>query len=461
MKKKLLVFLLSCQVLLSACTGNGYDNFSFPQNAGKSTITPIDQHKIETHYEDHGEVLPTVSRAASDDGLCVIENKGIYFDVTLDFEKGDHYAVGKAYGEAIMKIMPEAEGIVESYIYENIEEAFTNVDDTLYHRLDIRATILFDSIPKEYQDELNGIAEAFTSGKGMVKDGKLSFEEFRLAQFVPDAVRGTACSAVSLDGSRTSSGKRITSRLLEWYIGTENQVTKIHTVTHIKNAEKSYTAVGCLGLMTTLTAINSSGVMVGELDVGSVSEDYQIQDKTSYTFAMRYAIENYPTAREVAEYLAEHAREYTYCANILVTDEKEALCVELPVTESDGEPIIRDKNSKLLDEIVNDCQDCLIIVNAYVCAGRDPSGIKFSSNIIRWERFNEWFAGDSSFSLGSFKEIMTSERHDEQASLVQIGNNDAGFHLVIADYDTRTLQASFAKEDAKGEPPVFYEIGTF
>ena len=263
MKKKLLVFLLSCQVLLSACTGNGYDNFSFP---------PINQHKIETHYEDHGEVLPTVSRAASDDGICVIENKGIYFDVTLDLEKGDHYAAGKAYGEAIMKIMPDAEGIMESYIYENIEDAFTNVDDTLYRRLNTRATILFDSIHKEYQDEIRGIAEAFASGEGMIKDGKLSFEEFRLAQFIPDAVRGTACSAVSLDGSRTESGKRITSRLLEWYTGTENQIAKIHAVTHIKNAEKSYTAVGCIGLMTTLTAINRSGVMVGELDVGSVSE---------------------------------------------------------------------------------------------------------------------------------------------------------------------------------------------
>ena len=59
MKKKLLVILLSCPMLFSACTGNGYDNFTFPQNEGKSTITPIDQHKIETHYEDHGEVLPT------------------------------------------------------------------------------------------------------------------------------------------------------------------------------------------------------------------------------------------------------------------------------------------------------------------------------------------------------------------------------------------------------------------
>ena len=230
---------------------------------------------------------------------------------------------------------------------------------------------------------------------------------------------------------------------------------------HYKNEDKSFTAIGSLGLMTTLTAISSSGVMVGELDVGSVVEEYDIKEKTSYTFGMRYAIENYSTAREVAEYMTEHAREYTYCTNILVTDEKEALCVELPVTETDGMPIIRDKGTKLQDKLPNDCQDCIFIVNAYACDGHDETVMRQGTNLIRWERFNEWFAGDSRFALGSFKEIMTSERYDEKIPLVQIGNNDMGFHLVIADYDTRTLQAAFAKEDAKGDPPVFYEIGAF
>lgn len=444
---------------MAACSSEGYDNFSFPETTGKSTIVPIDQHKIETHYEDRGEVLPTIATYTSEDGLCVIEDKDVYFDVTLDFEKGDHYAVGKAYGETILKAMPDCAGITESFLYENIEAFFTNPDDVLYKLLSLRATVLFDSIPAEYQEEITGLAEQLASGEGFTKDGDLSYEEFLLMQFVPDAFRETACSAVSLDGTRTTSGKRITSRLLEWYTGTESQIAKIHSVVHYQNADKSFTAVGCLGLMTTLTAINSSGVMVGELDVGSVFEDYEIVDKTSYTFGMRYAIENYSTAREVAEYLAEHAREYTYCANILVTDEKEALCVELPVTESDGVPIIRDKDTKIQDGLANDCQDCIFIVNAYVCDGHDETAIRYASNIIRWERFNEWFAGDSVFSLGSFKEIMTSERYDER--LYQIGNNDIGFHLVIADYGTRTLQAAFTKEGAKGDPPVFYEIGSF
>ena len=39
--------------------------------------------------------------------------------------------------------------------------------------------------------------------------------------FVPEALRGTACSALSLWGSKTATGDTITVRLLDWNLGTQ------------------------------------------------------------------------------------------------------------------------------------------------------------------------------------------------------------------------------------------------
>lgn len=448
-------------LLLCSCAPCSYDNFTFPEEQPVSTLVPIDDNTRITDYDNDAPYDVTLGCVASSDGLCAIEIKEHYFDITLDLENGDHYSVGKAYGEALLMAFGDRFDIMESYLYENARYFFTEVDESTYVELGRRTTELFGSLNEDYREEINGLCDVVTTGSGFVEDGILTRDELILGQFIPDALRPTACSAVTLGGSRTESGERITSRLLEWPTGTDDQAANFHAVIHYVNGERSFTSVGILGVMTPFSLISDDGVMIAELDVGSSETPFTCEDKTSYTFAMRYAVENFTTAREAAEYMAENAYDFTYCANILVTDEDDAFCVEMSVTPDEGEPIIRDENTPITDLLPYTAEDCLYIVNGFVCEGHEDYVSTFVHNRIRWERFDQWFTGDTVFSMETFKEIMTSERCDEDTPVHIIGNNDTAFHWVIADYGTRTIQASFMTAGATGDAPQVFTVGTF
>ena len=444
--------------LLTSCATNSYDNFSFPEKED-SVLVKVADYSRKTDYDNDAPYDPTVTTVSSSDGLCVMEVKEHYFDITLDLEKGDHYSVGKAYGEVLRMVAGDCFSSMESYLYENARYFFNNVDDSTYEELGKRTASLYSSLPKDYQDEIRGLSEMVTDSKGFVEDGVLSYDEMILAQFIPDALRGSACSAVSLDGERTESGKRITSRLLEWPTGTKSQVANMHAVVHYIHGESSFVSVGVLGVLTPFSLMSSHGVVIGMLDVGSDDTAFTCENKASYTFGMRYAIENTTTAREASEYMAEHAYEYTYCANIFVTDEKDAFCVEMPVTPENGKPIIRSKETPIFSTLPNTAENCIYVVNGFVCEGHKDIVTYKLGNRIRWERFDSWFTGNMKFSLETFKEIMTCENTERAMQVV--GNNDSAFHWVIADYDTRTIQASFTVADPKGDAPVLYTVAQF
>ena len=85
----------------------------------------------------------------------------------------------------------------------------------------------------------------------------------------------------------------------------------------------------------------------------------------------------------------------------------------------------------------------------------------FLHNAIRFKRMNEWFAGDEKFSLGEYKERITSEEDSDDNDFDVIGNNNGAFHLLLVDYATGTMQGSFAVEEPDKSAPVFYDIGEF
>ena len=215
-------------LLLTSCTSKAtYEGFVFP-NQGGSTLTPVEEYKRTLELEDVCTEEPTLSTYSSDDGLCIIEKKEHYYSVTLDLEKGDHYKAGAAYAEAILKTSSDFAENFEPYLFENITMAFSEVNEESYKSLTERVTALKDSLEEEYRLEVEGFADRISGGvHGYEKDGIISYEEALTLQMVPDALRGTSCSAVSLDGSRTVSGKRISARILEWLTGSSDQLSSI------------------------------------------------------------------------------------------------------------------------------------------------------------------------------------------------------------------------------------------
>ncbi|MCR5600852.1 MAG: hypothetical protein K6G33_08965 [Ruminococcus sp.] len=462
MRRKICVFtavIAASAVLLCGCGKNGYEDFVIPEQ-GNSVLTALKENVVENHYEG---VEPTVEEAQSTetsaDGLCTIKCMSSYYDITLDYEKGSYYDVGKAYGEMTLKVRADYGEMMEQYLFENISAVFMNLNGD-YSSIKERVDSFYNALYSDYKQELDGFADAVSGdSQGIKKDGILSADEVRLCQFVPDALRGTACSAISLDGTMTASGSRISNRILEWQLGSENQLCRAHSLVHFINGSKTLTSVTYLGFFPILTAVSDDGVMISEYDVGSyMGEPYTYLEKRSYTYDMRYAVENYATARECVDFLVDNAEKYPYCVNVLATDENDALVAELVVESSDGTPTVRDGSSKLGDKIEWSDPHCVCVVNSFAADG-NPGYIAFdANNNVRWKRYEQLFCGQKGLTTGRFKELITSEKLSETRENIR---SDSVVHMVLADYDTKRLQAVLTGEDGVVQTPEFIDLGSW
>lgn len=444
-------------VLLSGC-----GNKAAVEINSLEVMKPVDSYltKEVREYKDEGTKETSVSTLSSEDGLCVIKVMPSYYDVTLDYEKGDRASVGKAYGTLIRERMPDYIDVMEPYIYENIRMAYGG--NYTEAAVETREKVLFESWRQEYREEISAFAEAISGGvHGIAEDGKLSYEEAVLAQMIPDALRPTCCSALSLWGSKTSTGDRITLRNLEWNLGSDNQMGKIHAVTHMKNGDRSLTAISALGLLDIISGINDNGVFAAILDVGSVQDEaYVCEGKKCYTMDLRFALEECSTARDLGEFMVRESGNYTWCHNLIITDSNDSFCAEdcvSQVVESGyGKSVLRDCNTPILKGLSWDSQDSLCVVNSFASEGNQDGFSGSNSNIIRFAKYNEWVKAKDKFSPKDVKELITQETVDQYA--VQNVHSAGSAQLILIDYHTGSVQVAFSGPDGVTDKPDFIEV---
>ena len=452
--------VLLSAVMLSSCGRTTYEDFNIPES-GESQLTPVSSIYVEKNYKGVAPVKEETKEIyESADGLCRIEQKDSYYDVTLDYENGSYKDVGAAYAEAILLARPDYAEYLEQYLYENIN-AVANDANEEYEEIEKRTTAIYTALDEDYRQELDGFAERVSNDEvNFEKNGKISRDEVILMELIPDVLRGTACSALSASGDTTATGERITCRVLEWQLGSENQLCQAHALVHYKNGEKSFTSVTYMGFFPILTAVNEEGVLLGELDVGSAGTEYTYENKTSYTYAMRYALENMGSARECAEYLAENSKSYPFCVNILATDKKDAFIAELVVTdeEKDGKTVLRDGSTKLNETVEWSDPNYLCAVNSFAAEGNNDYLTYNEGNIVRWKRYEQLFCGQKDMTLDHFKELMTCEKLNKDLVCIR---SDGVVHMVIADYATNTLQAILTGKDGVDDDPELIDLGSW
>ena len=465
--------ILLCMIIITGCSGAipSYDNVDVTVN-GECVLSPVSDCFVEDVYASRPSLVEeTIATYTSEDGLCVIEEKEDYYEVTLDYENGSYYDVGKAYGECI-KITPAYSDYVtgiEEYIYENIHVTFPDVVED-YTPIWERTVEIMGNLPQNYYDEMNGLAEAISGGiTGMERDNQLSYEEMILGQLVPDVLRCTACFGLSVWGDKTDTGNRYTARVMEWYVGSTRQIATIHSVVNMKNGEESYTMIGLLGCMTGLTIINNDGVMLAELDVGS-GEPYECYGKRSYTYDLRYCAEKFISADECTEYLIAYADagSYTYNPNVLITDYNNSYCVELISDPESGCPVVRDQYTELNAGVEWDNPDSLCVVNSYAVNGNEDLLTTNMDNYIRWERMNQWISEVDLVGLDTMKDLLTRDTltvteeegdGDYNNNIVDIYSKIL-FHIAIFDYETGEIHVCFAGEESCDKPD-FIMVGYF
>ena len=475
-----IISLLSGACLLLGLSGCGtntatYDGFT-PDVSAESSIEPVGTTLCDESYEGEEaateEVIHTYS---SEDGLCTIEKKPSYYEVYLDYTKGDYEAVGRAYAQTILEMDFKFGEIMEPYLYENINMAFPSLNGD-YSPVQDRIDDLLVNLPDEYRVELCAFAEALSQGEtGFTENEKVSYEEALLVSIVPDTLRGTSCNALSVWGEKTETGERITSRTLEWSLGSENQMCLAHAVTHFKMPEdrNSYVTFSVLGMLDVLTTINDDGVMAGILDAGT-GFDYYSEGKKCYTYELRYAVEHMSDARSVGEYMVDESKDFTYSHNIIITDKSDAFVAEDWVDDPDkvlekyaatgeideddmGFSILRDADTPLMEGITWDNPDSLCVVNTFVTKDNIDNLTSVGNNFVRFTKFNTWVGEKEKLSVADVKGIVTRES-TEHVSRFQKIHSENVFQTIIYDYSTGNIDVVFTGTEGVEDHPSFVRI---
>src|SRR5512133_161840 len=261
------------------------------------------------------------SYAKSKDAVS-ISDKGTHYEVLQDYTQGvTHFEMGEQMYQQILLAVPDYENIIDSYLYE----LFSVTD--IYNLMLSRVDDIKPQIPVQYKEEIDGMGSKVSTTENVAGDGKLSAAELYLMQLLPDVARSTECSGISVFGSRSAIGSPMTARILDWFEGTKNQLPQIQSVTTVKNSNKSICMIGYLGFVGILTAFNSDGVFAGILD--SPSEfPYSSTNKRSYLNDIRLALENYSTMADVASFLSDTSRKYTFNHLVLLSDKNSAGVLE-------------------------------------------------------------------------------------------------------------------------------------
>ena len=460
-RKKIICLSLVLCVLLSPCGCGKKENEIHSEGMKKVGSYNIEEKVELTDESEKEEVLESFS---SEDGLCVIDKYPTYYDITLNYENGKPEEVGAAYANVILQAMPQYGEFFEPYLYENIRHAFGGRDIN-YEALEARVTTLIASLPDEYRTEVESFAETLSNGEeGYVENEKLSYIEVLTGQIIADALRPTACSALSLGGSKTKSGERISLRNLEWNSGSEYQMTDIHAVVHMKKGDRSITAISMLGILDMITAINDDGVMIAILDVGSVEDlPFVYEGKKCYTFEIRYALENFSTAKEAGEFLVGESGDFTWFNNLLCSDARDAFCCENATGEvaatGKAHSVLRTVDSELMEGLTWDDPDSLCIVNSFATKGNQDSFTVNEFNLTRFVKYNKWVSEKDKFSVADVKGLMAREVVDQYE--VSNVHNSGTIHTVIVDYATGNIHVSFTKGAYTEDIPEFLDVGKY
>ena len=457
-----IVVIVAGMIMISGCN----NPVETSHKGLEAPVSPVGSYMtgVTADYEDAGETAEVLKEYTTPDGLCTIKVTEAYFDVTLDEEKGTPYEAGLAYGTAISEIYPDFGTGLEPYLYENIREAFPDIEDD-FSPVEVRMRALFDSIDPHYQEEVRGLADGLgITEHGIVPDGEISCEELMLAQIIPDCLRPTACSGLALWGEKTATGDMMGVRCLEWDLGSDRSMCRIHTVLRIRNHEKSITSITFLGLFDVLSGVNDDGIFMSMYDSGS-DKEFSYEGKTCYSFALRHCLEEYTTARDCGEYMVENSERFTWSHNIMIYDGREVYCAEDAAgalqDSGEGFSALRDNTTPIMKGLSWDSPDSLCVINSFLTEGNYDNISGSRVNAVRFSKYNEFVKAKDKFSTADLKDAMTQEIVETDLygmPTVQNVHRDNLTQMIIIDYHQGSVQVAFTGMEGVVDKPVFYQV---
>jgi hypothetical protein len=145
-----------------------------------------------------------------------------------------HYEFGRQFALQIKNAVPNFEELVNLTLKATI--GLTGVS---FDTLNTRAHAIYNNIPEEYQQEIQGMQSVFSGTNDDVDSKQLSQNQLLIYELAPDVARLVTCSASAAFGSGTTTGRTIVGRNLEWNDHTRPYLSQLHEVVMLHNGSQS------------------------------------------------------------------------------------------------------------------------------------------------------------------------------------------------------------------------------
>lgn len=300
-----------------------------------------------------------------------IYDAGTHYEVRIDYEHGaTPRQIGEEYGEQLLAACPQFESIFDSYILEATQGSWI-----VYKVMLSRVKKIRKQLQPQYREEIEGIASKLSGGDDNKQgDGKLSADELFTLNFMADIARMNSCSAVAAYGNSTAFGQTICGRNLDWPDGKQNQLSKIQSITTIRNGRQSLVNIACLGFLGAVTAFNAYGVYGAILD-SPTGRKYSASGKRSYAMDLRQALEQGSTIEQVASFMADEQKRYPFNHVIFMADPVRAAVLENNISgfSANRRRELRTASSIMRKNAPWQIPDAIGTVNCFCLEGNDDN----------------------------------------------------------------------------------------
>lgn len=407
--------------------------------------------------------------------LAEVADKGSHYEVILDYETGaSPRDMGRAYAEALVRCVPDVESKLDAILHalvnsNSLMELSQGSIPSWLLRV-IAMTRLEDILPQlqePYLQELEGLADVLASSEAFQPgDGKLSRTEILAMNLGMDIGRWEQCCALSVFGSRSSTGAPQTVRVLEFPVEQALLMRQLHGVTKIKNGDKSLCLVQPLGLLGVVSGVSASGIFAAVLD-SPTHQKYESQGRRSYSFDLRHALENCASVEAIAEYMGSPSRAYTYNHVIFMSDGTSAGALEnnFSGVGPNMRRALRTSTSKLNEKILWNEPEAFAAVTAFVLEGNDSSFFwghpEPERNSARWEVFRAFMAErPRAIASDDLMGLLGRYEGDSVPDTRKPGDiyTNGALHLLYLSHEDMTFKAAFLPPDDTPRVPSFETI---
>jgi hypothetical protein len=201
-----------------------------------------------------------------------------------------------------------------------------------------------------------------------------------------------------------------------------------------------------------MTALNKHGIFVAVLDssrLGTTFPDLSSDTYYSYPLDLRYALENYSTIDDIANYLSQ--KKYTFNHLILIGDSN---IVKVLENDLEGTRALRDANSELNTGITWGFPDAIGAVNAFLLKNNHDNFSTNTFNTYRWQsikdQLNLYLTSDNKITVNEMKKITTYYGTDINQQSDGIIMSNITQQIIIYDSKTPGLQVFFRNNRAIG-----------